>query len=163
MSVKDDVVKSLLLCVSLTGALAFALPVAADSTTTSDAKSFDKLYADWTKSFNQKDMAGTMSIFAPVCEAALPDANHKTYDQIEGGFKKLFADKSKSFKYTYDVLHIWHSGDLAAVRITWHLATYANGKLIDKNDELGMDVLKRDKKGAWQIVNWVAFSDKLHP
>jgi len=174
MSLKVRIAGSILLCTSV--AVVLALPAAADSTTreaksstndakslTSDAKSFDKLYADWTKSFNQKDMVGTMSIFAPVCEAALPDANHKTYDQIEAGFKKLFADKSKSFKYTYDVLHIWRSGDLAAVRITWHLSTYENGKLIDKNDELGMDVLKRNKQGTWQIVNWVAFSDKLHP
>lgn len=130
-------------------------------TSGADSKSFDKLYADWTAAFNKKDMVGTMSIFSPTCVASLPDATHKTYDQIDAGFKKLFADKSKSYKYTYDVHNIYHTGDLAAVRITWHLATYENGKLLEKNNEHGLDVLQRDKKGAWQIVNWVAFAEHL--
>lgn len=137
-------------------------PAAADSTS-ADAKSFDKLYADWTKSFNKKDMAGTMSIFAPTCTASLPDATHKTYNQIENGFKKLFAQKNKSYQYTYDVHNIYHEGDLAAVRITWHLAVSEGGKLLEKTNEHGLDVLKRDTNGAWQIVNWVAFSEKYHP
>jgi uncharacterized protein (TIGR02246 family) len=108
-------------------------------------------------------MAGTMSIFAPTCVASLPDANHKTYEQIYAGFKKLFADKERDYKYTYSVHNIYHEGNLAAVRITWHLTTTSPGKPAEKNDELGLDVLQKDAKGAWAIVNWVAFSDRYHP
>ena len=128
-----------------------------------DTKSFDKLYADWTKAFNKKDMAGTMSIFSTTCVASLPDANHKTYDQIRDGFKKLFADKTHNYQYTYTVHNIYHSGDLAAVRITWHLTATSPGKPPEKNNELGLDVLKQDSGGAWKIVNWVAFSDRYNP
>lgn len=137
--------------------------VAEDSAqTAADAKSFDKLYADWTKAFNKKDMAGTMSIFSTSCVASLPDANHKTYDQIRDGFKKLFADKTHTYQYTYDVHNIYHSGDLAAVRITWHLTATSPGKAPEKNNELGLDVLRKDASGAWKIVNWVAFSDRYN-
>ncbi len=133
---------------------------AESKTVTDDAKKFDKLYADWTSAFNKKDMAGTMSLFAPSCVASLPDANHKTYEQIRDGFKKLFADKDHDYKYSYDVLNIYHDGNLAAVRITWHLTTTSPGKPTEKNDEHGLDVLQKDAKGAWTIVNWVAFSSR---
>jgi len=148
----------------LTLTLASLSPLSAHADTTAlDRKSFDKLYSDWTMAFNKKDMVGTMRIFAPTCVASLPDATHKTYAQIDRGFKKLFADKEKSYRYTYDVHDIYHSGDLAAVRITWHLTVTEKGKIADTTNEHGLDVLQRDKQGAWQIVNWVAFSEKYHP
>lgn len=160
---KNNFLTTPLVALSLFAAAPLAA-LAEDSTTqaAADAKSFDKLYADWTKAFNKKDMDGTMSIFSPTCVASLPDAHHKTYDQIRAGFVKLFADKTHNFQYSYDVYNIYHTGDLAAVRITWHLTATSPGKAPEKNNELGLDVLKKDASGAWKIVNWVAFSDKYN-
>jgi uncharacterized protein (TIGR02246 family) len=153
--------QSSLFKIFLTLAIVLACQSSAWADTSSvDRKSFDKLYSDWTESFNKKDLVGTMKIFAPTCVASLPDATHKTYDQIDQGFRKLFADKEKSYQYTYDVHNIYQNGDLAAVRITWHLTVNEKGKVVDKTNEHGLDVLQRDTHGAWQIVNWVAFSEK---
>ncbi len=135
--------------------LHMALPAEAAE---SDAQMFDRLFANWTRSFNHKEMAGSTSLFSKECIATMPDAPHKDYDAICDGFKKIFASKTDGLQYRYTIHKIFRSGDLATVRITWYSSTYKQGKFLATSTEQGLDVFKREKDG-WKIVNFIAYTE----
>ncbi|MBI2812113.1 MAG: nuclear transport factor 2 family protein [Candidatus Melainabacteria bacterium] len=142
--------------------LTFAIPLhttlRAEAAET-DAKMVDRLFANWTRAFNNKEMAGSTNLFSKECIASLPDAPHKDYDAICNGFKKIFASKTDGLKYRYKIHKIFRSGDLATVRITWYSSAYKQNKLIATTTEQGLDVFKKEKDG-WKIVNFIAYPEK---
>jgi ketosteroid isomerase-like protein len=125
-----------------------------------DAASFDKLFANWTDAFNRKDLVGASKLFSPDCIASTPDDSNRDYSSIRTGFKKLFALKDKNYQYKYKIHNIYRSGDLATVRITWYLKIHEHRKLISESQEQGIDIFKRNKTGRWEIVNFIAYSEK---
>jgi ketosteroid isomerase-like protein len=125
-----------------------------------DAATFDKLFAIWTDAFNRKDLIGACKLFSPDCIASSPDDPSRNYSSIRTGFKKLFALKDKIYQYKYKIHNIYRSGDLATVRITWYLKIYDHDKLISESQEQGIDIFKRNKIGKWEIVNFIAYSEK---
>ena len=50
------------------------------------------------------------------------------------------------------------SGDLAVVRLVWHLTvTRRDGSPPITSQEPGMDVFRRQTNGSWQIIRYLAF------
>ena len=152
---------TLLLVTSLAASMLHLTPytslpaVAAES----DAKLFDHLFAQWTHSFNKKDLAGSTSLFSKECIATMPDAPHKDYESICNGFKNIFASQTNGIQYKYKIQKIFRSGDLATVRITWYSSNYKQGKLVATSTEQGLDVFRKEKDG-WKIVNFIAYTEK---
>jgi uncharacterized protein (TIGR02246 family) len=136
------------------------LPVEARANS-SDAATFDKLFADWTQAFNRKDLKATVSLFSKDCVSSNPGAPHKDYAAICGLFKSLFGQTEKTYQYRYKIQNVYRSGDLATVRITWYLDITKDGKLLAKSEEQGIDIFQKNDKGVWQIVNFIAYSEDL--
>ena|SRR5260221_9735838 len=142
--------------------LAFSLSVSrahADQNQ-SDTAMFETLFQQWTDSFNRKDTAGACSLFSKNVVADYRGVPKKNFASICDGFKKIFADEQKHYQYRFKLCNVYRSNDLAAVRITWYLTISENGKPTTEIEDQGMDVLKRDKQGRWQIVNYVGYQDK---
>ena len=135
-------------------------PVEAKSNPT-DALMFDRLFADWTQAFNNKNLEATSNLFSKDCVSSNPGAPHKDYAAICGLFKTLFAQTEKTYHYRYKIQDVYRSGDLATVRITWYLDISKDGKLISKSEEQGIDIFQKNVNGVWQIVNFIAYSEDL--
>ena len=54
---------------------------------------------------------------------------------------------------------VYRSHDLAVVRVTWYLRVSHNNQVSLTQDE-GLDVFKRNKKGNWNIVNYLSYLSK---
>ncbi len=148
-----------LMVVSCVLSLLQNLPVHADQEQ-NDAIMFDKLFASWTRAFNQKDLSGAGKLFSKDCVASSPGEQQRNYESIYSGFKKTFAKQDKSYQYKYKIRNIYRSSDLATVRITWYLSIYEKNKLISNSEEQGIDIFKQNQNGTWEIVNFIAYSEE---
>lgn len=128
--------------------------------TQDDSIIFKKLFTDWTDAFNHKDLAGSCSLFSKSLTADYRDAPHKNYATVCDGFKKIFQQTNRNYQYHFKINHIYRSGDLAAVRITWYLSIDENNKKIASTQDEGIDILEKNKLGQWQIVNYLAYANK---
>lgn len=144
----------LILCflfLSMTAEL-YAQPVKSDHST------FKRLFADWTTAFNHKDLSRSCALFSKSVIADYQNFPPKNYISICNGFKKIFQEKDHRYRYHFKIHHIYHSGDLAVIRITWYLYLYQHAKLISITQDEGMDVLEKNQSGQWQIVNYLAYA-----
>jgi ketosteroid isomerase-like protein len=118
---------------------------------------FEKIFTDWTLAFNQKKLAPTCALFSKELTANFQGAPLKSYNSICEGFKRVFKQKDKSYRYSFKLNQIYRSGNLAAVRITWYFHEYEQGKLISKTQDEGLDVFLKDSNNQWKIVNYIAY------
>lgn len=133
----------LLLCIKSYGASA-------------DRDLFTKIFSQWTEAFNSKNLAVSCSLFSTSVVANYQGTPTKDYDKICKGFKKIFALKNEHYEYSFQLHQIYRSHNLSAVRITWFLNHYKDGKLISTTRDEGLDVFQ--KSGVrWQIVNYIAY------
>lgn len=118
---------------------------------------FNRLFREWTAAFNKKDLPASCDLFSKSVIADYQGYPEKNYSSICHGFEKIFLDKNRTYQYRYKINHIYHSGDLAAVRITWYLTLYENHKQLPMIQDEGIDILKKENDGKWRIVNYLAF------
>ena len=124
-----------------------------------DTLIFQTLFEKWTDAFNRKDLGGSCSLFSNTVAASYRGQPEKNFDSICNGFKKIFAETKRSYRYRFKVHHVYRSGNLAAVRITWYLTVVEDGKLKSLTEDQGMDILEKNESGNWQIVNYVAYDE----
>ena len=136
--------------------LSYPLHAAASS---NDKKTFEKLFTDWSTAFNRKNLAASCALFAKSVTADYKGAPRKNYTSICDGFKRVFNDTSKTYTYHYKLRHVYRSGNLAAVRITWYLEVAEAGKPTSNTTDQGIDVLRPNQNGQWQIINYLAYEE----
>src|SRR5207237_5574330 len=78
-------------------------------------------YTDWLRAYEQKDLAGTMEIFAPDCISTLPGAADSDVNAMRQSYEKSFATVGPSRKWKPIDLEIGASGDLAYTLADWQL------------------------------------------
>lgn len=114
-------------------------------------KKIRDLLAKWAEDFNAKKSAQVCAIYAPDLIARSPHAPDKDYEAMCDHLKEII--KNKEITCHYDsptVEEILISGDLAVVRLCWHLKIKKD--LSEKSiKELGINVFKRQKDGKWKI------------
>ncbi len=120
---------------------------------------FEQLFNQWTEAFNQKDLGGACSLFAKTVKAKYRGLPQKNFDDICNGFAKIFNEKNKNYSYSFELQDVYRQGDLAVVRITWYLQIKENDMNKSIIQDEGFDVLEKNKKGEWQIVNYLAFPE----
>lgn len=123
----------------------------------SDAAAFEKLFSDWTYAFNHKNLEGSCRLFSKSLTADYRGVPPKNYAAVCEGFKNIFQQSQRHYQYHYKIHHVYRSGDLAAVRITWYLSIYENNKLASTIQDEGIDILEKNKLGNWEIVNYLAY------
>lgn len=83
---------------------------------------FQRLYQRWTDTFNAKQLERTCRLFAHNVRGTYAGTPAKTYETPCQGFRRLFATVGTDYRYTFRIRRVHRSGDLATVRITWHLS-----------------------------------------
>lgn len=122
-----------------------------------DYTQFHDIFAKWTEAFNAKKLKDTCALFSPKVKADYQGVPSKNYTAICDGFKTTFADSIHEYHYRFKINDVYHAGNLAVVRITWYLDTYANHQRINVTRDEGIDVLQKTADGKWQIVNYLAY------
>lgn len=122
-----------------------------------DSAIFQQIFTEWTHAFNTKNLKKSCQLFSKSLVANYQGAPEKNYQSICDSFKKTFEDKQKNWQYHFKIHYIYRENNLAAVRITWYLDIFENGKKISREIDEGLDIFKRNQKGQWQIVNYIAY------
>lgn len=122
-----------------------------------DHQLFERLFTDWTAAFNRKDVTGSCQLFSKSVIANYQGIPEKNYTSICDGFKKIFNMNEQRYHYSFKLHDVYRSGNLAAVRITWYLRVYEDGKLKSRTQDEGMDVFEKNEAGSWQIVNYIGY------
>lgn len=117
---------------------------------------FEKIFTEWTQAFNRKDLKKTCDLFSKDLTATYKGTTQKNYDSVCEKFKKLFS-QDKQYQYRFEIHQVYHSLDLAAIRITWYLTVDEPGKKTALIEEEGMDILKPDADGQWKIINFLGY------
>lgn len=118
---------------------------------------FQKIFSTWTKAFNEKKFPEVCELFSKSITADYQGTPRKDYSIICNGFKKIFAEKNKYYHNAFKIHHLYHSNDLAAVRITWYLDVYEKGKHISSTREEGLDIFQKQANGDWKIIYFLAY------
>lgn len=122
-----------------------------------DVAMFHTLFTHWTDAFNRKDLAQSCALFAKNVVADYRGYPERNYSSICDGFKKIFREANYRYHYRFKLHSVYRSENLAAVRITWYLSLYENGKKISESQDEGMDVFEKNKLGKWQIINYLSY------
>ncbi len=122
-----------------------------------DMAVFQTLFQHWADAFNKKNISASCAIFSPQISADYLGFPTKNYTIICDGFKKIFEEKNREYRYQFKINHIYRSGDLAAVRITWSLDIFENNARISTTKDEGLDILQKQTNGEWQIVNYLSY------
>lgn len=121
---------------------------------------FENLFKHWTIDFNNKNLSKSCALFSKHVSASYQGQPRKNYRLICDGFKRIFAQKNKRYRYKFNLNNVYHCKNLAAVRITWFLEIQQNHKTITKIRDEGLDILQKNAHGNWQIINFIAYPIK---
>lgn len=122
---------------------------------------FKNIFTDWTNNFNQKNVSKSCALFSKQVVADYQGISQKNYNSICNGFKKIFTLQNQRYQYRFTLHHVYRSGNLAALRITWYLRLYENEKLKSITQDEGIDILEKNKAGEWKIVNYIAYGKDI--
>lgn len=112
---------------------------------------------DWRDAFYARDAATSCDLFAPDLVYSVPEMIHGTRQTMCANLERIFAKPGVTLTYAEPVIHeIMVTGDIAIVRLTWTLATEADGKTETTTEE-GMDIFARQPDARWSIARFIAF------
>src|SRR5918994_3241553 len=115
--------------------------------------------ASWTSAFNQARSEEVCGLFAPELRYDYRGFPERDFDDICARLRRSLADTSRKYTYGLDIKEVLVSGDLAVVRLVWHLTvTEAGGKEMQVV-EPGMDVFARQPNGSWKIIRYLAYEE----
>ena len=109
-------------------------------------------------SFNARDAAGACAIFAPDLISTVRGRGDEGRDAVCKRIAAALAERGTEIRYAPDIQEIIVSGDLAVVRLVWHVSV-RRGPTPRLAKEPGMDVFRRQADGKWAISRFLAFSD----
>lgn len=117
----------------------------------------------WTRDFNAGKAEAVCNLFSPDLRYDFRGYPERGYDDICNLLHRSLRDPSRTYKYALEIKDILVSGDLAVVRLTWTLTvTLPNGQVVT-TVEPGMDVLRKDARGDWKIIRYIAYEQPQRP
>ncbi len=124
-----------------------------------DFKIIEQRFTDWTESFNRRDLDGSCALFSKDIRADHQGVPTENWQAMRARFQKLFADKSRQYKYRFKLINVYRSGNLAVGRITWYLTVTKDGKPAFEEETQSMDIFKPNKDGVWEMIDFVSFTE----
>ncbi len=122
-----------------------------------DKATFQTIFTEWTKAFNDKKFPEVCGLFSRSVIAAYQGAPAKDYAALCNGFEKIFQQAGFVYHNDFRIHQIYRSNDQAAVRITWYLDVYEKGVHLSSIQEEGLDIFQKRESGKWEIVNFIAY------
>ena len=112
----------------------------------------------WRDDFNGRNVDGICDLFAPDLIANYGDFPQISYESICKQLKSSLTNPDLNFHYDLGITEIIVSGDTGVVRLIWDLTvTDANGKVIERTKDRGMDIFRRQPDGTWKISRYIAY------
>jgi ketosteroid isomerase-like protein len=114
----------------------------------------------WTENFNAGRVETACDLFARDLRASFRGQPEKTFESLCSSLQKALGDDTKRYRYAFDLHDILVSGEMAAVRLTWHLSVTdrMTGRRETTSDR-GLDVFRRAPDGAWRIVRFLGYQE----
>lgn len=115
--------------------------------------------AQWTAAFNTRDTAAICDLFSPDLRYDFRGLPEQSYRAICDRLKRALADPATRLRYAFDIKEILVSGELAVVRLTWHVTTSRPGQPDIDTTEPGIDIFHRQPDGGWKIIRYLAYEE----
>ena len=109
-------------------------------------------FEKWVAAYANRDLPGTMSIFADDVNMSFQGAPDAKKANLEKSYRDEFAHPEQSRKWIPKFEEFQCSGNLGFVRSTWRLeVTSAEGKVEIKEENRSVDILRLSEDGTWKI------------
>lgn len=140
--------------VGFLAAMFFASPGHTDDA----AATIEQRLLGWTEAFNEGRLEEACDLFAPDLIANYQGVPERSYRSQCDDLKAVFANEHLEFRYRLELEEIIVSGDLAVVRLIWHLTVTdrATGE-IEVSADRGLDVFKLQPDGKWRIIRYIGY------
>jgi steroid delta-isomerase len=113
----------------------------------------------WAAAFNSGDVDGACGLFSDDVQSTVPGTLSGDKNAICDRLRAAIGKTDRKLSYAANIHEVLISGDQAVVRLTWTLNVSRDGKTATSTEE-GMDVFHRQPDGQWQIVRFIAFTNR---
>lgn len=116
---------------------------------------------EWAGDFNNKNTDKVCGLFAPDLMADYGDFPQISCESICKQLKSSLTNPKMTFRYSLEIKEIMVSGDLTVVRLIWILTvTDADGKVVEKTKDRGMDIFRRQTGWGRKLSRYIAYQVK---
>ena len=149
-------ISRLLLC-SVIAAVAMMLYAAAPRAG-DDAAAIEKQLRQWAEHFNAGRAEKVCDLFAPDLVADYRGQPEKNYETLCTALRRDLTAGRRDYRYVLELNEVMVSGDLAVVRLIWHLTVTdkQTGATATSSDR-GLDVFRRQPDGQWRISRFIGY------
>lgn len=122
------------------------------------AQAIEQRLRDWTADFNAGRVDTLCDRFTPDLIANYRGQPEKSFDSLCAALQSDLAGGPRDFRYDLELQEIMVSGDMAAVRLIWHL-TVTNKETGEtfKSADRGIDIFGLQPDGKWRIARYIAY------
>ncbi|MDJ0513266.1 MAG: SgcJ/EcaC family oxidoreductase [Methyloceanibacter sp.] len=123
-----------------------------------DVAAIEQRLRQWTDAFNADQVEAVCDLFAPNLIANYRGQPEKNFDTLCSGLQRALTTSQRDHRYALELNEIMVSGDMAVVRLIWHLTVTdkETGEMMTSSDR-GIDVFRRQPDGQWRIVRYIAY------
>jgi steroid delta-isomerase len=122
------------------------------------AQAIEQRLRTWTEDFNAGRVDKLCDLFAPDLIANYCGQPEKSFDSLCDALQTDLIGGPREFRYDLELNEVMVSGDMAAVRLIWHL-TVTNketGETFESADR-GIDIFRLQPDGKWRIARYIAY------
>jgi uncharacterized protein (TIGR02246 family) len=143
-----------LACVTLALTAGGTADAAAGDRAPSDRATIVATLDAWPDAWARRDAGAICGLFARDVVFSFQGGKDRRYGQACAQFRTIVADRTRTFRYRPPKIEsVDVDGDLAAVRLIWTVTVRkADGTLLERAREKGLDVLRRGADGTWRII-----------
>lgn len=123
-----------------------------------NAAAIEQRLRQWTEDFNAGRSQAVCDLFAPNLIANYRGQPEKNFDALCSGLRQTLTTGQRDYRYALELNEIIVSGDMAVVRLIWHLTvTDKKTGATTTSSDRGIDVFRLQPDGRWRIVRYIAY------
>jgi len=132
--------------------IAISVFITAPQLQAAECEALRSVFEKWVAAYANRDLAGTMSIFADDVNFSFQGAPDAKKADLEKSYRDEFAHPEQSRRWIPKFEEFQCSGNLGFVRSTWRLeVTSADRKIEIKAENRSVDILRLSEDGTWKI------------
>jgi len=142
--------------VGIAMALSILLPLSSHAA--DPVQAIEQRLRQWTEDFNAGRVDRLCDLFAPDLIANYRGQPEKSFDSLCTALREDITNGPRAFHYALELNEIMVSGDMAMVRLIWHLTVTdrETGETFESADR-GIDIFRLQPDGEWRIARYIAY------
>ena len=143
---------------AVAAAVAFCLAMPARPYAADPAQAIEQRLRQWTEDFNAGRADRLCDLFAPDLIANYRGQPEKSFDSLCTALQEDLTTGPRDFRYDLELNEIMVAGDMAMVRLIWHLTVTdrETGETFQSADR-GIDIFRLQPDGQWRIARYIAY------